>query len=251
MISDPTLTDPNSSYVCAPPDASDQLVEQVLLKLKALGREATLAFALSVGKLVITNLYRGNLDNWRSRDPRKSASLRRLAQHPDLPMSSAVLYRSVAMYEMFERLDLGSLTEISTSHIRLVLPLCPEAQARLLRQAQDERWTVRRLDDEVAALLRENPGARCVRGGLRRRSGLTRTMHVVERCAQSVDDLLGELRDGGEELSPESQRVAVDAVRTATQTCTLLEARLARTRPGARTDPPPPLPPVVGGLRGR
>src|SRR5579859_4921759 len=137
--------------------ATDEEVERVVAQLHDLCRAATMDFALSVGKLIISNFFSGNLASWRDRDPKKNASLRRLAAHPDLPMSPAVLYRSIAIYELCERLGIRSWKHVSTTHIRLVLPLEPAEQARLLRLCEAHAWPVRRLDEEVAAISRESP----------------------------------------------------------------------------------------------
>src|SRR6185437_7260192 len=124
------------------------------LKLNRLCRRSTLDFALSVGRLIVAELYVGDLEHLRSRNPRKDSSLRKLAKHPDLPMSPAGLCRSVAMFELHERLGGASWKHVSTSHMRLVLPLAPADQEHLIRMAEKNRWTTRRLADDVASLAR-------------------------------------------------------------------------------------------------
>ncbi len=129
---------------------SDQLTDRMVSEINALCKTATLQFALSVGDLVIQRLYLGDMDRWRSRDPTKKMSLRKIARHPSL----AMLYGCIAIYELCERLDIKTWRHISTSHMRLALPLKHEEQARLLRLAESDRWSVRRLEEEVAALTR-------------------------------------------------------------------------------------------------
>lgn len=114
----------------------DKILEHVILQLSGLCRDAALNFALGVGRVVITSLYSGNLDHWRSRAPNKERSLRKLANHPDLPMSPGALYRSLAIYELCERLGIQAWKHISTTHLRLVLPIQRDEQASLLRAAE-------------------------------------------------------------------------------------------------------------------
>jgi len=73
-------------------------IEKVLGQLNTICENASFDFALSVGHLIIDNFYLGDVDGWRSQGI-NNASFRRLARHPDLPMSPARLYRSVNAYE--------------------------------------------------------------------------------------------------------------------------------------------------------
>src|SRR3974377_309327 len=81
---------------------TDAKVERVVRQLNALCKTATFDFAMSVGKLIIDNFYSGDLGAWRNRGA-KNFSFRRLAKHPDLPMSASALYWSTAIYEVSRR----------------------------------------------------------------------------------------------------------------------------------------------------
>src|SRR5258708_6990288 len=78
---------------------ADDRVDAVVLRLNAICRTATVDVAMAVGSLVIETFYSGDLTSWRTRGP-KHASLRKVAKHPQLLMSSGSLYRCVAIYEM-------------------------------------------------------------------------------------------------------------------------------------------------------
>lgn len=213
------------------PRGSDARIERVVRQLNAICKAATFDFALAVGKLVVDSFYSGDLSKWRSRDQRKDVSLRKLIAHQDLPMSGSALYRSLAIYEISERLQLRSWDHVSTSHIRLVLPLPAEEQARLLRLSEQNRWSVRRLDEEIAEIRRDDPAARASRGGRRRASRLGAAVRSFERSIIELQKAIGRGAPGGadEDPSAESTRGAILLLRNAAHTCSILETRLAQS----------------------
>jgi hypothetical protein len=204
---------------------SDQLTDRMVSEINALCKTATLQFALSVGDLVIQRLYLGDMDRWRSRDPTKKMSLRKIARHPSLAMSPAMLYGCIAIYELCERLDIKTWRHISTSHMRLALPLKHEEQARLLRLAESDRWSVRRLEEEVAALTRG-----CMpeqKGGRSRLSPLRKSIGRLSNSVAALEDALHGLEDPTEP-SPDSVRAAMDVLQRATGLLAVAERRLAQ-----------------------
>lgn len=210
---------------CLANDRESVIVQGMVAKLNALCRRATLRFALAVGELVIRHLYEGDLDLFRRRAPKGELSLRRLASHPDLAMSWAGLYRSIAIYELCERLGVPTWHHISSTHLRLVLPLAPSDQEQLLRAAESHRWPVRRLEDEVAKRIAVQPmGGR--RGGRRRASRLRRMLGAADRSLAAVASLLEGADDARAESSPESVRDAVDLLQRLGSQCTRLESQL-------------------------
>jgi hypothetical protein len=114
-------------------------------ELNSLSKSATLKFALAVGELVVRRLCGGDVACFRSRRVKEDRALRRVATHPDLAMSTSMLYGCVAIYELSERLGVRRWRHVSTSHIRLVFPLAQESQAALLRDAETKRWPVKRV----------------------------------------------------------------------------------------------------------
>jgi hypothetical protein len=206
--------------------AADKSVERVVLQLNTFCKGATFSFALSVGKLIIDTFYEGSLERWRSRDVQKDYSLRKLARHPSLPMSAGALYRSIAIYELTERLDLRSWRHVSTSHLRLVLPCAPDQQTSLLRAAEANRWSVRQLDGHVATVLGAHPERRD-RGGRRRASALRRTTRAVGKLVALLNNTV-EADDEAYDASPETARDAVRVLREAVLLCSNLEQRVNR-----------------------
>ena len=220
MVSMPTIL---------PISQDDDQITRVVRQLNCICRAATLDFALSIGELIIDSFYAGNLDLWRNRDKTKEVSLRKLAKHPDLPMGAAALYRSIAIYEISVRLRIRSRKHISTSHVRLVLPLAAQDQARLLNLAEDNRWPVRRLDAEVAKLSSKATRRAVNRGGRRRDNFLAATMKVLHRCVESLREVLARPQASFAELSPESVRAILDSLQCISKECANLESRLSHT----------------------
>jgi hypothetical protein len=217
---------------------ADDAIERAVRDLNAICRAATLDFALAVGAFVIDRFYAGDLARWRSRDATKQDSLRRLARHPDLAMHPGCLYRSVAMYELGQRIGIPQCRRISTSHLRLVLPLLPPQQERLLRETEEAGWSVRRLEEEVRAVVQRDPAARTTRGGRKRHSRLTGAVQAIQKCGDALNEFLAADFDG-EVPSSESARAALGALRAVRQACTRMERRLENYLPAARTTPPP------------
>lgn len=131
------------------PAINEDQMTLVVKKLYQITRESTLDYAIRVGSLIIHYFYNGDARVWRSRGP-KMQSFRRLASHPQLPMSPSTLYRCVAVFELCERLNIverGSY--LTVSHLRCVLRLDERDQRRLISAANAERWSVERMQREV------------------------------------------------------------------------------------------------------
>jgi hypothetical protein len=217
-------------------DPPDEVVEKVVFRLNGIAKAATFDFAIAVGALIINNLYGGDLDGWRHRGP-KCSSFRRLAKHPELSMSAGALYRSVAIYELCERFGVKKCRHVSTSHLRLMLPLGRQDQERLLNDAETGRWSVRRLQKEIAMIGDRHERAQPGRGGRRHKSKLRGTVRALDNCIEACDELV---RTGTDDVSPESARAIVHSARKMRALCFIIENRIRHQFPGARTDPPPP-----------
>ena len=193
-----------------------ELVDRAIVHLNAICRKVTLDFAITVGRVVVDTLHSGNLESWRARGF-KGASFRVLARHPDLPMSPAALCRSVAIYELSRRLEVAQWERISTSHIRLVLPLAHAEQARLLGLADAQSWSVSRLNQEIAAI--SSPAVH-PKGGRRRGPPLRRTMTNLGRCIDELESLLSLPH---EKISAETARSVRDVIPRLREACRKIE----------------------------
>jgi hypothetical protein len=200
----------------------DQLVEGVVVQLNTLSKRATFDFAMAVGKIVIDSFFGGAFGAWRDRGA-KAVSFRKLANHPDLTMSPSALYRSVAIYELAQRLGIDGERHVSISHLRVVLPLPNDEQARLLRLTEAHSWPVSRLEQETASLSRR--GERNRRGGRRARSPLRKVIAALEHC---IDESERALETEGIDITQETAESVVEQLRRLQRACGLLEARLIR-----------------------
>jgi hypothetical protein len=193
-------------------------------------RSATFEFAMSVGKLIINTFYGGSMTAWRDRGV-KDCSFRRLARHPQLRMSPSALYRSVAIFELCQRLGIESWDHVSMSHVRLVLPLPVEHQARLLESAERNQWPTRRLQQEIATLAK--PGANPLTR--KRRARLGEMIQALERCIDETNRFVG-MDDSSYDPSPDSVRRARELLQRLNHACVALERHL----PAAHSEVPPP-----------
>src|SRR5690349_9813403 len=67
-------------------EVSDEQISIAIAQIKRITRCANLEFALRVGAVIIHHFYNGDTSAWRSKGA-KTSSFRRLAQHPELPLS--------------------------------------------------------------------------------------------------------------------------------------------------------------------
>lgn len=163
-------------------------LDAVVAELRQLTQVATLDLALAVGRVVIDRFYDGSTSAWRLRG-RRCTSFRKLAARPDLPMSASALYRSVAIYELWERVGgVAVWKHVGACHARAVLGLPSADQEVLLRRAERETMTVRQLED-VASTLREQ---RSDRRGRPRRRPLQQAALVVRRSLDALADVLAQ-----------------------------------------------------------
>jgi hypothetical protein len=133
--------------------ASDEMIDELVHKLNELQRGATLEIALRMGKLIVNHFYGGDLTAWRKHTT-KEASFRKLAARAnvDLRISATSLFRSVAIYELTERLGPQNLRHFSVTQLRLVLGLPEDEQRRLLVAAETKGWPTDRLEQETARI---------------------------------------------------------------------------------------------------
>lgn len=141
-----------------PAEVPESVIESVVHALRAMQDAATLQFALAVGQLVTERFFDGDVQKLRSHGP-KDVSLRRLAEHPDLPFSASTLTRAVGVYELVDRLGgIEAVKRLSYSHLRVVLGIPEKQQVRLLEKAAEQTWPVAQLEVEAQKHRRESRG---------------------------------------------------------------------------------------------
>ena len=157
--------------------------------IRRLQRDATIGLAIHVGELIISKLYGGDFSTWRSHGS-KDVSFRKLTELLQDDLSASVLYRSVAIYELADRMGVSTWKHLGVSHVRAVLGLPIKEQERILETAEEEAWTVERIEQEVASSRKELETG--VRRGRRPLPAFVKSIHSMRRFAEE-DGLLGDL----------------------------------------------------------
>jgi hypothetical protein len=197
-----------------------QRVDAAARRINAISRAATLEFALEIGRAVIETLYQGRLNEWRSRG-RKEIGLRQLATHPNLSISASTLYRSIAIYELCERVGrCGPLRHLGVSHLRAVLAAPEDKQTALIKRAEEEKWSVSRLESEV-----DKEQARASRGGRPRSPEYVKSIRRMNQLVapRALDGL-----DEADRLSPAEARELLAMVSCLRERIALIERMLIR-----------------------
>jgi hypothetical protein len=130
-------------------EPADEVIAEVAEQLAQLRNASAMNLALDVGHVVVTRLFRGDLERVRTRG-RKDNSFRKLASHPRLPFSPMRLWRAVGAYELVSRMPgLPKAPNLSVSHLYVVLGLPHETQEWLLRAANEHAWSVALLEQKA------------------------------------------------------------------------------------------------------
>ncbi len=149
-----------------------------------------LQLALTIGRVVVEELYDGDLTRWRQRGA-KEHTLRELAADPSLGISASALYRAIAIYELRARLPEHPLWErLSVCHVRAVLGLPEGEQRRLLELADRQQLSTQALE-QAAGEVRANH--KSSRGGRPRKPRFARSIEYAERALSDEDAVFGDL----------------------------------------------------------
>jgi hypothetical protein len=205
-----------------PAPVSDEIIERLAERLRDLARTATLELTLRIGEMIVRELYQGDLALWRSHGP-KEASFRRLAEFTEPSLSHSSLQRSVALYELHQRLGCPEWARLGVSHLRAVLGLPEAEQARLLTEANAQGWTASRLLEEVKGVRQLTASeSHAGRPPLPR---FVKTVHQFARVLQDADASFGDI-EAIEDMDLEQARGLRDTVCDLRARCDSLESRL-------------------------
>lgn len=157
----------------------EQRIEHATTRIRELVGGARLQMALTIGRIVIEEIYDGDLTSWRQRGP-KDTSLRHLAADPRLTISASALYRALGIYELKIRYADHPMWKMLTAcHLRAVLGLPVSEQTRLLDLATTSGWTTQALEQAAAA---SRDCHKSSRGGRPRKLQLVRAIESAERA---------------------------------------------------------------------
>lgn len=168
------------------PPHADPRLERTTTRIRDLVAGTHLQMALSIGRIVVEEIYDGDLKSWRRRGP-KDPSLRRLAADPRLTISASALYRALGIFELKVRFADHPMWDMLTAcHLRAVLGLPESEQCRLLDLATTSAWTSQTLE-HAAAISRDNH--KTSRGGRSRKSPVVRAIETAERALAGDQDV--------------------------------------------------------------
>lgn len=215
------------------PAVADDVVEQVVQKIRELARLRTIEMSCEVGKVIVEHFYDGDLAVWRDRGV-KDASFRKLAERDDLPMSASGLYRCVGIYDLAENLGgVSALKHVGSSHLAAVLGLPPGEQKRLVDGAERDKWTVKQVEVE-AAKIREKSRARQGRPKL---PNYEKSIRALGKFYTNFGDLFGDLEQV-ERMEEKKARGLLQTVESMQSACNALCEKL---RPFLNPDVPTPV----------
>jgi hypothetical protein len=135
-------------------------VDALVVELRQLYVGAGIGLAVEMGRVIIERLFGGDVARWKYRG-RKDISFRKLEKHPSLPFHASTLSRSVAIYMLSRRrADLTGFRHIGPSHLYEIAALPEADQDRLLAWTEAEKWSTRKLRQEVAGIAIRTPRRR-------------------------------------------------------------------------------------------
>ncbi len=128
--------------------------DDLVCELRQIYVGAGVQLSVDIGRLIIERLFDGDLERWKYRG-RKDVSFRKLEKHPGLPFHKSTLSRAVGIYMMSKRRgDLTAFQHVGSSHLHEIASLSEGEQDRLLESAEEEKWSTRRLRQEVAGIVK-------------------------------------------------------------------------------------------------
>ena len=143
--------------------------------------------AVDVGEYVLNTFFGGDPELAKSKNPRKAASYRHLAERcgtPDLPVTKTWLSTAVGTAVMIRRLPAtgSAFQELPTSFQEALLPLGnPGSVERVAKQATTKSLSVRGVRKVVAQELARRPNA-----GARGRPPVPALIRTLNQCLELV-----------------------------------------------------------------
>ena len=122
-------------------------IERAAARIEGIARERVMGTALDIGRVVLDEIYGGELDSWRSRG-RKDPSFKRLGrvlEKRGRGVSASTIYRACGLVELEDRVGVSTLKRLTASHGFAVLGLPGPVQKQLLERAANEELSVRAL----------------------------------------------------------------------------------------------------------
>jgi hypothetical protein len=205
---------------------AEETIAEVAHAIRAMERGAALQLYVDVGRLIVDRFYQGDVERARSRAP-KDASLRKLAEQPDMPLGRTALNDAVRVSAFVEsKGGVRTCGHLGPSHLRPLLALPEPEQDRLLVQASEGGWTVQ----QIKAAAHEATGRKPA-GGRPPLPAYLKSLHALRRYASDGKKLFADL-DRTEDLDRKEARRLLKAVDALTDHLVEVRERLrARAKP--------------------
>lgn len=145
-------------------DVDEALVDRWIGELRKLVVGGQVDLMARVGQFLVENVY-GSLEEARARRPRKTASVRRLAERAEeFGMRPSSLARAVPMYLQVQLLGQRLSSRLTVEHHRALLPLRDESEKKQLAEKSAEvGWTSDELRKQLRRVQRPHAGGRPAR----------------------------------------------------------------------------------------
>ena len=187
--------------------ADEALVDRAVAHLRRVIVGGQVRATVEAGEYVIREFY-GSVESARSRDPRKGASLARLAERaPEFGMSAATLGYVVPVALAVRDLGVSLADDLGISRLRLLTPVKDGEQRRLLAEtATSSGWTVEKLRERVKKIRKPHAGGRPEQPAIER--AVARLSRVADA---EIRDAAG-IRAGLDDLTPRRAKALLQSV---------------------------------------
>gem|GEM_PF-5681594 len=168
-------------------------LDATVVQLRELERRNGLERMVAIGRLVLDQFFGGSAAAWRERRNNKNNSVRRLAQHPDCPLSHSSLNQALGVYVAVRALpSVQTFKHVHACHVIAVLHLNEAAQLLWLEKGEEEQWSVRQLKAAVLESRRsdgERRGRPKTTAGRARVARVRRVVEALERDLEGLGDV--------------------------------------------------------------
>lgn len=183
-----TTLEARYELVCVP-ESDDPLILEAMIRIRAILNRTVARGMAELGEYLLVTFYEGDPALFRSSNPRKHASLRKLQDKCgsiDLPVSFSTLARALRIAVLMRELPSDSAFRLlPPSHQAELLKLDVREQIDVLAlRATQESYSVKRLRAAVQKVI---PRHRSTRG----RKPVPEVLKAVRRCLASLDGSFG------------------------------------------------------------
>lgn len=139
-----------------PPEAptDEAKLDEAVQEVNSLAKATVLAGAIEIGRYLLREFFDDDPEKARSQDPTKAASIRKIAEHPELLVSGTTIFNSIRV-AVDDRLlgENPAYKQLPWSHRVALLPVAdPKKKAKLAALAARKALRVRELRAKVQAL---------------------------------------------------------------------------------------------------